>query len=774
MALTDVPYKPGVVKDDPAYAAEGYATDTQWIRWVRGKAQSLGGYTAAVNDGSTFSGIARGLFSWADTAGNIYAAIGTSTKLQVFADGTLYNITPERCNGVLTGSGPIATSTGSGNVTITCTNHQAATGDTVVIRGDTTFNNVRLSGGSGSFSSNPFYVLAGTNRVLCTLSSHSMSSGDEIVISGATAINGVTLSGIYMTSVTDASNFYVYHNARPTATGQGGGTPTYSIGKPYVVTAVPSADTFQVLSRTNANATGSGGGFNIAYRFELKSGLNNSQGAGGGFGSGDYGSGLFGLNSVAAPDTINTRIWALDNNGSQLIATPLGGAIYTWTQNWSQRAARMDTGPQRNAYTVFTNERFIMACGTTQLGALTSFSNAAPIATTSGSPIVNVTVPADGWVAGDEIAIQGLTAVGGVNVINNYYVTAALGPTTIQIAMSGPANVTGSGGGSSGFYRRNTYAPMRFRNSDGGLNGDITQWVPSATNLAGGFTATIGSIMVGLKKSRSGIFGWSDYAMYFLRYTGQQDNPYTIDMLGQGCGLAGPNAAIEQDGTAYWITSSFLPYIYNGGSPRPLPSPVKKFFAGNLATDQNYKIYGVYDSLYPALIWYYPSVSATATAYENDSYIRLDLPEASADGNAGWSVGTAAVTAALDRGLIDFPLTTNGSGTLFYMENSDAANGATLSRYVTWGPIDIGDGDKVMNVRRWVVNANQSGTLNLTMGLSRWPDGPVTAKGPYAIPPTTEKTDVRAQGRQMTATIQSNNYFRLGKSRIDITGGGYR
>jgi hypothetical protein len=774
MALTDVPYKPGVIKDDPQYAVEGYATDTQWIRWVRGKAQSLGGYTVAPNDGSTFSGIARGLFSWADTAGNIYAAIGTSTKLMVYADGTLYNVTPERCNGVLTGSGPIATSTGSGNVTITCTNHQAATGDTVVIRGDTTFNNVRLGGGTGTFANNPFLVLAGTNRVLCTMSSHSMSSGDEIFISGASAINGVTLSGVYLTSVTDASNFYVYSNTRPTATGQGGGTPTYAIGKPYVVTSVPTVDTFQVLSKTTANATGTGGGFGIVYRFEMKSGLNNSQGAAGGFGSGDYGSGLYGLNTVVAPDTINTRTWALDNNGSQLIATPLGGAIYTWTQNWSQRAARIDTAPQRNSYTTFTNERFIMTCGTTQLGALSALTTSSPVNTVSGSPIVTLTVPADGWVVGDEIGLQGVTAVGGVNIINNYIVTAAPSATTIQFAMSGPSNVTGSGGGNLGFYRRNTYVPMRIRNSDGGLNGDITQWIPSATNLAGGFTATIGSIMVAFRKSRSGIFGWSDYAMYFIRYTGQQDNPYTIDMLGQGCGLAGPQAAIEQDGTAYWITKTLLPYLYNGGAPRPLPSPIKQFFAANLASDQNYKIYGVYDSLYPALVWYYPSIAGAITGYENDSYIRLDLPEASADANAGWSVGMASFTAAMDRGLINYPMTTTASGQLFFMENSDAANGATLSRYVTWGPIDIGDGDKVLNVRRWVVNANQSGTLNLTMNVARWPNGATTVKGPYSIPVGTEKTDVRAQGRQMTATLQSNSYFRLGKSRIDITGGGYR
>jgi len=58
--------------------------------------------------------------------------------------------------------------------------------------------------------------------------------------------------------------------------------------------------------------------------------------------------------------------------------------------------------------------------------------------------------------------------------------------------------------------------------------------------------------------------------------------------------------------------------------------------------------------------------------------------------------------------------------------------------------------------------------------LARWPYGAVTVKGPYSITDTTLKTDVRAQGRQMKATFQSNAYFRLGKSRIDTTPGGYR
>lgn len=771
MALTAVPYKPGVIKDDPQYAREGYAADTQWVRWVRGQAQAMGGYTLAPSDSATFSGASRGQYNWADTAGNIYGAIGTNNKLYVFLDGRLHNVTPKRANGIFPGATPFATTSGSSTVTVTLPNHQAGTGDCVYISGDSTFNNVRLGGGAGSFGSDPFYTVAGSNVVIGSLVNHGMSTNDEITISGGTAVNGITLSGPYLTTVYDTATFAIYHPTKASGTGFGGGTPTYAIGKPHTVT-VTSSGVFTVNATTTATATGAGGGANVSWTFEASVGLVDGSAAPTGYGSGTYGTGVYGV-SETSPDTVNPRTWALDNLGATLVATPLGGAIYNWAQNWSQRAARVTTGPQRNAYTLVTNERFVMAAGTTQIGALTStVSN--PFVTTSGSPFVRMTVNPDGWSTGDEVQlVSGFSAVGGVTVVNNYIVSRVIDPTTIEFAHTTYATATASGGG-NGSYRRNIYVPMRIRNSDGGVNGDTSVWEPTASNLAGGFVATIGSNMVALRHSRAGIYAWSDYAMYFLRYTGQQDNPYTIDMLGQGCGLIGPNAAIEQDGTAYWVTKARLPYIYNGGTPRPLPSPMKKYFQDRLADSQEYKVYGVYDALYPAVTWYYPSNTQAATSYENDSYIRCDLLEAASDPNAGWSNGMAALTSAIDRGLIALPMACNTSGQLLYMETGDLANGATLSRSVTFGPLDVGDGDRVMNVRRWVVNANQEGSINMTLTLRRWPYGAETTKGPYTITDQTLKTDVRAQGRQMSVLFQSNNYFRLGKSRIDVTPGGYR
>jgi len=770
MGLTVVPYKAGVVKDDPIYTREGYASDAQWIRWVRGQAQAQGGYSLAPSDGATYSGVARGLFSWADTQGLVYAAVGTSKKLMTFIDGTLYNVTPKRSNGIFAGSTPFSTTSGSTTVVVTLTDHQAKSGDCVYVSGDSTFNNVRLGGGSGSFAASPFYTVAGSNRVICTLANHGMASWDEITISGASAVNGITMSGPYLALVYDTSTFVIYNATAATGTGAGGGTPAYVIAKPHEVTYIDD-NSFSVVSTTVANATGSGGGANVNYLFEMSVGLENGQGAGG-YGTGTYGSGLYGV-SETAPDTTNPRTWSFDNLGATLYACPLGGALYTWTRNWSQRAARVTTGPQRNAYMLVTNERFVMVAGTTQIGVLSS-TTSNPIVTVSGSPIIKMEVGADGWQVGDEIQIQsGLTAVGGVTVIDNYIVSKVNSTTNIEFVHTTYATATASGGG-NGSYRRNPYVPMRIRNSDGGVNGDVSMWTPSASNLAGGFSATIGSNMVALRHSRAGIYGWSDYAMYFLRYTGQQDNPYSIDMLGQGCGLLGPNAAVEQDGTAYWMSKARVPYIYNGGVPRPIPSPMKKYFLDRLATSQEYKVFAVYDALYPAVTWYYPSNTQATSTYENDSYIRVDLLEVSQDANAGWSNGSIVVTAALDRGLISLPLTTNASGQLFYMETGDLANGATLSRSVTYAPLDIADGDKVMNVRRWVVNEDQQGTVNLTLGFKRWPTDTETVKGPYQITATTLKTDVRGQGRQMSALFQSNSYFRLGKSRIDTTPGGYR
>lgn len=92
MPLVKVPFRPGIVKDDPPYASEGVWVDCDKARFYRGQPQKIGGWEKWSAD--QFSGKGRALFPFASTGGAIYLGIGTHEKLYIGAGGTIYDVTP--------------------------------------------------------------------------------------------------------------------------------------------------------------------------------------------------------------------------------------------------------------------------------------------------------------------------------------------------------------------------------------------------------------------------------------------------------------------------------------------------------------------------------------------------------------------------------------------------------------------------------------------------------------------------------------------------------
>jgi len=92
LTLVTIPLRPGVIKDDAEYAAEGAWVDMQLVRFRRGWPEKVGGWSKYVAD--QMAGKARGLYSWRDNAGNTYVAIGTHTNLYVVTQAVLSDITP--------------------------------------------------------------------------------------------------------------------------------------------------------------------------------------------------------------------------------------------------------------------------------------------------------------------------------------------------------------------------------------------------------------------------------------------------------------------------------------------------------------------------------------------------------------------------------------------------------------------------------------------------------------------------------------------------------
>ncbi|PGH59464.1 hypothetical protein CRT60_00330 [Azospirillum palustre] len=90
--LSKIPFQPGIIKDDTPLSSEGAWIDADKVRFVRGKAQVIGGWETLTT--TQVDGICRGLRTWASNDGALNVGLGTHTKLYAYRGGGLYDITP--------------------------------------------------------------------------------------------------------------------------------------------------------------------------------------------------------------------------------------------------------------------------------------------------------------------------------------------------------------------------------------------------------------------------------------------------------------------------------------------------------------------------------------------------------------------------------------------------------------------------------------------------------------------------------------------------------
>lgn len=166
----------GVVKSESDRVVEGRWVDTQWVRFVGGKPQKIGGWTKQTSTVS--EGALRQLHAWRDLSSTEYMAGGTYKKLYVYErDFTQHDITPLEATGTL--NDPFTTTDESASVSVAHT-------------------------------------------------AHGRNPGDIVIFSSATPVGGLTLNGTFEVFTVDGANSYTIVAAEPaTSSESGGGTVTY-------------------------------------------------------------------------------------------------------------------------------------------------------------------------------------------------------------------------------------------------------------------------------------------------------------------------------------------------------------------------------------------------------------------------------------------------------------------------------------------------------------------------------------------------------------------
>lgn len=301
---------------------------------------------------------------------------------------------------------------------------------------------------------------------------------------------------------------------------------------------------------------------------------------------------------------------------------------------------------------------------------------------------------------------------------------------------------------------------------------DLEDWSPSALDLAGDQQLQFGSMIVGGISTKLGTLIWSDTSLLVMRYLGDAEFVFSFELLGNECGLIGPNAAVERDGNAFWMTPAGTFYSYEGGAPRPMVCPFQSLIRDNLVAVQADLVYAAINPVFNEILFFLPM----GPDYEISRVIAFNYAE------SVWYTWTLARTCWTDGGRIGNPIAVAPDGMIYRHEVGTDADGAALESFITSWPFEFassrdGDGDRTFNILRCAPDIKATGPVDVTLITRRWMQDAVEHSKTRTYTPSTTKLDLRVQGRQAQLRVKSNTVgtrWRLAKCRFDIVPAGRR
>ena len=331
---------------------------------------------------------------------------------------------------------------------------------------------------------------------------------------------------------------------------------------------------------------------------------------------------------------------------------------------------------------------------------------------------------------------------------------------------------------------------------------DINTYTPTATNTAGTQRISDGSRIVGALRGRDVTYIWTDTALFIMKFVGA---PFTFSFqqVGTNCGLIGKNAAVEVDGSAYWMSENgFFRYT---GKLESLDCLVEDFVYDDINLTPKEHINAGLNNLFGEVMWFYPNAgSGTVNRMVSYNYVN------SSPQRPVWTTGTLARTSWQDSAVFGKPHASeyNSSGTTpstskdhvigctdgtsTYYEHETGTDqvkeGQTtaIAANIESGDFDIGqqgldgDGEFMMKIRRVIPDfLSQTGDSVVTLNLRDFPNDTQASStlGPFTISSGTQKIDTRARARSISlkvANTSTSQFWRLGTFRLDIQPDGRR
>lgn len=324
--------------------------------------------------------------------------------------------------------------------------------------------------------------------------------------------------------------------------------------------------------------------------------------------------------------------------------------------------------------------------------------------------------------------------------------------------------------------------PMSIRFSD---QEDPFTWTPTATNTAGSLRLGNGSRIIRAVETKRAILVFTDSSLYSLQFLGP---PYTfgVEQISSNVTLMGYNSAAAIDDNVFWMGIDNF-YVYSGQTMQ-IECPLKEYVFHDLDTAQSDKVYASINSAFNEVTWFYPSLNAS----ENDRYVTFNYQE------KVWTYGILSRTAWIDRGLRQYPIaaTTGEDFNYLYYHEFGRNDGSTsppsaLNAYIESAPIDVGDGDQFIFVRRILPDLAIQGqsavnpTVTMTLKMQDYPGAnysqdetsSITRTARVPVEQYTNQCFVRLRGRSIVMRVESDETdmgWRLGSPRLEMVPDGRR
>lgn len=343
-------------------------------------------------------------------------------------------------------------------------------------------------------------------------------------------------------------------------------------------------------------------------------------------------------------------------------------------------------------------------------------------------------------------------------------------------------------------------APYLFFYGANGFVGYSRPADPVALNGAGSGSFTLisgdkviyGAAIRGGTNSPAVLF-WTLSSVVKVVNVGDQQVDFKTDLIFKGSSILSSRSVVEYDSLFFWLGTDRF-FIYNGLTSKLKNVINQKYFFDNIDLSKRQLVHGVKHPSKSEIWWYYPEKNQPAdvgctraiiyNVEENswyDTAITRDSTYYFTDTGSFFSYGLPIINPDNRYYLWKHEVGDNQSipainiGAVLPARNSFIP-GFIVTPTISWTAFN--PMKQATGVDRWVEIKTiepdfeiPAGFVNIIINTKEYAQSPLVQSNPFVCFSDTRKIDTNIQGRHMSFTIGSNNYFSMGHVMISLATG---